>query len=210
MMNLNLKLNKKLQKIFGSNFDEMIESKLHKRIKDFQENQEIWDILYFHSPYYKRNMIGNIFTTIWFIIILGASLYLPFMRFYPNESIFAILVVSIMLFFLLFAAFIYPFFAYPFHDSWHYVNFKLFDNKRLDSALLEIKRRGLYPQFLNNSLFNPISNPHHPIYYNEIKHMFKKQTRIMKKIIKDASIMKNRMKTEHIMQEQKAYIDKYR
>ena len=190
----------------------MIESKLHKRIKDFQENQEILDILYYYSPYYSIHDIGDIFKTIWLTIIVLISLLLPFMRFYPNESIFAILSLSMVMFFAFFFGTLYPFYKIPFYDSLYHVDYKLFDNKILDKALFEIKRRGLYSQFLNNALFNPISHPSsaNPITYDKIKVMFKTQDQIMNKIIEDAYMMKSRMTNEKIVKEQKSHIDKYR
>ena len=210
MNDFKLKLNKKLRKTFFSIFDEIIEPELRQRIKDFQQNQEILDILYQYSPYYKMNFIGNICQKICFMITVYVSLYFPFMKFYPEESIFAILFLSIMIFCCLFFGIIYPLLALSFCFTSEYLDTELFDNKRLDKALLEIKRRGLYPQFINRSLFNPISNPHHPITYNEIKEIFKTQNQLLEEIVEDLYKMRKKVHNEHIIQEQKAHIDKYR
>ena len=210
MSDFKLKLNKKLRKTFFSIFDEIIESEFRQRIEDFEQNQEVLDILYQNSPYYKINFIGNIYQKIFLITTVCFSLYLPFMKFYPEESIWVILLLSIMIFCALFFGIVYPFVAFSFGFISECLDIQLFDNKRLDKALLEIKRRGLYPQFLNRSLFNPISNPENPIYYNEIKKMFKTQNQLLEEIAEDLYRMKNRMQKEKIVQEQKSYIDKYR
>lgn len=212
-MDLNLKLNKKLQKTLGTNFDERIaELELNEKIEEFQQNQEILDILYYYSPYYSINRIGNIFKTIWFIIILFISFLSPFMRFYPKHSIFVIFLFSMVIFCMLFFVTLYPFLRLPFYDSFDDIDDELFDNEKLDKVLCEIKKRGFYSQFLNNSLFNPISHPSYdsPICYDKIKIIFKKQNWIMEEIIEDAYYMQNKIKNENIVKEQKAYIDKYR
>ena len=212
-MDFNLKLNKKLQKTLGTNFYERIaELELNEKIEEFQQNQEILDILYYYSPYYAMNDIGNVFKTIWFTIVVLISFLLPFMRFYPKENIFAILSLSLVMFCGLFFGTLYPFYKIPFYDSLDGADNKLFDNEKLDKALFEIKRRGLYSQFLNSSLFNSISHPSYayPVRYNKIKMIFKKQNWIMEEIIKDAYRMQNKINNENIVKEQKAHIDKYR
>ena len=51
MSDFKLKLNKKLRKTFFSIFDEIIESEFRQRIEDFEQNQEVLDILYQNSHY---------------------------------------------------------------------------------------------------------------------------------------------------------------
>ena len=210
MSDFKLNLSKNLRKTFFSIFDEIIESEFRQRIEDFEQNQEILDILYQNSPYYKINFFENIFQKIFFIITVCVSLYLPFMKFYQEESILAIISLSIVMFCGLFFGIAYPLVALPFCFINECLNTEIFDNKRLDNALLEIKRRGLYPQFLNRSLFNPISNPENPIYYNEIKKMFKTQNQLLEEIAEDLYKMEKKVQKEQIMKEQKSYIDKYR
>ena len=210
MSDFKLNLSKNLRKTFFSIFDEIIESEFRQRIEDFEQNQEILDILYQNSPYYKINFFENIFQKIFFIITVCVSLYLPFMKFYQEESIWAILSLSIVMFCGLFFGIVYPLVALPFCFISECLDTELFDNKRLDNSLLEIKRRGLYPQFINRSLFNPISNPENPIYYNEIKKMFKTQNQLLEEIAEDLYKMEKKVQKEQIMKEQKSYIDKYR
>lgn len=212
MSDFKLNLSKNLRKTFFSIFDEIIEFEFRQRIEDFEQNQEILDILYQNSHYYKINFFENIFQKIFFIITVCVSLYLPFMKFYQEESIWAILSLSIVMFCGLFFGIVYPLVALPFCFINECLDTEIFDNKRLNNALLEIKRRGLYSQFLNQSLFNQISNPSYanPITYNEIKEMFKTQNQILEEIVEDLSVTKNRMQKENIVQEQKSYIDKYR
>lgn len=212
MSDFKLKLNKKLRKTFFSICDEIIKSKFRQRIEDFEQNQEILDILYQNSPYYEINCFENIFQKIFFIITVCISFYLPFMKFYPEESILAILSLSIVMFCGLFFGIAYPLVALPFCFINECLDNQLFDNKRLDMALLEIKRRGLYPKFLNHSLFNPIINPSYanPITYNEIKEMFKTQNQILEDIVEDLYKMDKKVQKKQIVKEQKSYIDKYR
>ena len=86
------------------------------------------------------------------------------------------------------------------------INNQKFDLQQLNNAIDEIKKQGLYSQFIQDSLFYPITNPSTPITYAIINAIGKEQDKRMEKILANEIETKNK----NIVNQQKSCVNKYR
>ena len=171
----------------------------------YESNQEIIDIIYRHTPH--PNLIICFWTILFIIFIL--SNFISYVTFYSvldsNNIGESPLGLSLIAFFVTLIPFMLMAGMY-FSDKQKAINDQIFDLKKLNKAIKEIKKQGLYSQFIQDSLFYPITNPSTPITYAIIDAIRKKQDKRMEKILANEIETKNK----NITNQQKLCVDKYR
>lgn len=83
---------------------------------------------------------------------------------------------------------------------------QIFDFQKLNKAVEEIQKEGLYSQFMRDSLFEPITNPSSPITYADFWKIGREQDKRMEKLIQSEIETQNK----NITNQQKLCVGKYR
>lgn len=163
-----------------------------------ESNQEILDIIYKYTPYPKLIIC---FWTILFITFI-LSIFINYVTFYSalgsNNIGESPLGLSLIAFFVTLIPLMLMVGMY-FSDKQEEINDQIFDLKKLNKAIKEIKKQGLYSQFIQDSLFYPITNPSTPITYAIIGAIGEKQNKRMEKIIASEINIKNKNITNQQM-----------
>lgn len=164
-------------------------------------NQEILDIIYRHTPYPEITKCFKIKILIIFII----SFFLSALTFYfSNSSQDNSFAFSLWMFIILSVPFsVIAVFQAANHEE--EIDKQIFDFQQLNKAVEEIKEQGLYSQFIQDSLFNPITNPSEPITYIVLEKIGKKQNARARKI----RVSEIETKNKDIVNQQKSCVNKY-
>lgn len=171
---------------------------------NFQLNQEILDIIYRYTPYPELTKRFNIKTLIIFIISVFLSV-LTFCSTNESQAIDEPIGLSLVVFIVIFVQFIVIAAIQYSNEKDEIVN-QIFDFQKLNKAVEEIQKQGLYSQFMQDSLFEPITNPSSPITYADFWKIGREQDKRMEKLIQSEIEMKDR----NVANQQKLIVDKYR
>lgn len=171
---------------------------------NFQLNQAILDIIYRYTPYPEITKCFNIKALIIFIISVFFSV-LTFCSANDSRAIDEPIGLSLLAFIGIFVPFI-GIAAMQYSDEQDEIVNQIFDFQQLNKAVEEIQKQGLYSQFMQDSLFEPITNPSSPITYADFWKIGKEQDKRMGKLIQSEIAIQNK----NITNQQKLCVGKYR
>lgn len=176
-----------------------------QQLNVWKTNQEILDIIDQHTPYPKLLKRFKIVKSILFLIFSGCMISVIFYLIielktsnFLSETAFRMFLVALIPLILMKNM--------RFYVWQREINNQKFDLQQLNNAIDEIKKQGLYSQFIQDSLFDPITNPSEPITYAIIGAIIEKQDKRMEKILANKIETKNK----NIANQQKSCVNKYR